>query len=151
MTGLDPAWQPHFFYRPHFVAGTVQQSFDVLVRPGALFYTECRDDTGYPGCIGPSVTFDARNGDAQVSASGQAIGSVPCGEWVHVEISCPLGKGAPRTYSVTLTTPGQDPVQTNDLAWTGDEFHALQWLGFVSTATTDAVFYVDDMEVQPTE
>ncbi|MGQ9729640.1 MAG: hypothetical protein ACUVX8_00060 [Candidatus Zipacnadales bacterium] len=141
---VQPSWQPHFFYQPHFTTGTVRQSFDLLLRPGALLFTEWRDKTGYPGCIGPSVTF---SGEGQVNASGQPLSDIPVGEWVHVEIECALGqpKGS---YVVTLAVPGQKPQRFENLPLKGGDFRELHWLGFVSTATSRVSFYLDNLKVE---
>ena len=85
------------------------------------------------------------------STSGKLLAAIPVGEWVHVEIECALGKGAPGTYSLTLTAPGGDPERFDDIAITGGAFRAVHWLGFVSNAQVDSVFYADNLKVQPIE
>ncbi|MFQ6098681.1 MAG: right-handed parallel beta-helix repeat-containing protein, partial [Armatimonadota bacterium] len=146
VAGLEPAWQPHMFYQPHFVEGTVRQSFEVLLRPGALVFTEWRDAGPYPQNIGPSVTFD---GSGQVRASGRPLAPVPVGEWVHVEIECGLGKEAPGTYRVTIKARGREEQRFDEIPFTGEDFRELHWLGFVSNSTADSVFYLDDVRLQP--
>jgi hypothetical protein len=49
---LEPSWQPHFFYQPHIAEGAVGESFDLKLQPGALMFTEWRDEKEYPACIG---------------------------------------------------------------------------------------------------
>ena len=144
--GLEYAWQPHFFYQPHFTEGIVRESFDLLLQPGVLMFAEWRDGGAYPDNIGPSVTFD---GTGKASASGRPLATVPVGQWVHVDIDCPLGKGAARTYTVTLTDPGQPPQRYADIPFTGKDFRELHWLGFVSTAEAEVAFYLDNVSVQP--
>jgi hypothetical protein len=147
---VQPAWQPHFFYQPYFTRGQVRQSFDILLEQGALAYTEWRDTGTYPDIIGPSVTFDARAGaEGQVIVGGNTVMTVPLGQWVHVAIEAVVGKGAPGTWRLSVQAAGQEARVFTDLASTGRQFVELHWLGFVSTATTKAVFYLDNVKVQP--
>ncbi len=143
---LTPSWQPHMFYQPHFTTGTIREAFDLYLGPDALVFTEWRDNSAYPDNIGPSVTFDAQG---QVTASGKLLTTIPLGKWVHVEVECKLGKSAPKTYTVAVTVPRQDPQRFADLAFTGKDFREVHWLGFVSNATTNSVFYLDNVGIQP--
>jgi len=142
--GLSAEWQPHFYYRPYYFAGAVRQSFDILLEPEAKLYTEWRDGGPYPNNIGPSVTFE---GDGSVTASGTLLAIFPTGKWLHVEITCALGTDAPRNYSVVLTPRGGESQEFTDIAFSGTGFWELQWLGFVSTALTDAVCYLDNIRL----
>jgi hypothetical protein len=144
--GAEPAWQPHFLYRPLLFEGTVRESFDLWLTPEALLFTEWRDGGAYPANIGPSVTF---SGDGRVTVGGRTLTTIPVGAWVHVEIGCALGDDPGRTWSLALTVVGQETERFADLPLPGDAFHELQWLGFVSTAQTDAVFYLDNLVVEP--
>jgi len=147
--GLQNSWQPHMFYRPRFRQGRVRESFDIYIESGALVFTEWRDSGAYPENIGPSVTFDARNGErATVTAGGTPAGAVPLRRWVHVEIECALGERAPR-YTLQLVAPGAPPRTLRDIPVSGKEFRELHWLGFVSNATTRAVFYIDNLKTLP--
>ncbi|MCX6905695.1 MAG: right-handed parallel beta-helix repeat-containing protein, partial [Verrucomicrobia bacterium] len=142
---LQPSWEPHFYYEPHFTQGVVQQSFDVWIGSNALFFTEWRDTATYPRNVGPSVSFD---GAGKVSAVGKPLATVPSQSWVHVEIEAALGKSAPRTFRMTLTPAGSATQTFGDLPMTGAEFRELHWLGFSSTATSDAVYYLDNIGVK---
>jgi hypothetical protein len=146
--GLEFTWQPHMYYQPHFLQGTVRQAFDVRLEPESLFFTEWRDDGPYPANIGPSVTFD---GSGDITASGERLCGAPVGEWFRVEIECALGKTAPNTYSVTVAMPGEAPQRFEDIPFTGEDFRELHWLGFVSTAAGNAIFYLDNVRVLPLE
>ncbi len=141
---LQPAWQPHFYYEPHLTTGTVRQRFDVWLGANAQFFTEWRDAGDYPRNVGPSVRFDA-NGD--VSAGGRVLARMPAGAWFRVEIEAAVGKDAPRTFTLRLTAPGGAPQTFSDLPVAGRDFHEVHWLGFSSTAATNAVFYLDNVAV----
>ena len=146
LPGLSQIWQPHMYYRPYVLKGTVRQSFDVWLAPDALVFTEWRDSGPYPANIGPSVSFA---GDGRVSAGGDHLMDIPLEEWVHVDIECELGRDAPGTYTVTITLQGKAPEAFADIPFTGTEFRELHWLGFVSNADTEAVCYLDNISIQP--
>jgi len=143
--GLEPAWQPHLFYEPHFTDGLVRHSFDLRLETGALLFTEWRDATPYPQCIGPSVTFD---GEGHVTVGDRRIATVPVRQWLHVEIEALLGKNTPETFSLILALPGQAPQIFKGLPFAGSRCRELHWLGFVSNATEDSVFYVDNIRIK---
>lgn len=143
--GLEPSWQPHFFYQPHLVQGRVRQSFDLKLQPGVLLFTEWRDEKSYPACIGPSVTFD---GAGRITAGGRLLATVPTDRWIHVEIEAPLGKNAARKYTLTVVAPGGTRHVFADLPMSGKDFQELHWLGFVSTAAADTAFYLDNLRIQ---
>jgi len=151
VVGLEKSWQPHMFYRPHFLRGRVRESFDIFLDTGALVYTEWRDTTEYPRNIGPSVTFAAgADGKAKVTASGTDVGMVPLGKWVHVEVECVLGKSEKARYTLKLTVPGGPPRELPDIPISGDRFRELHWLGFVSNATVNSQFAIDNVRILPT-
>ena len=146
--GLEQTWQPHMFYQPHFVEGTIRQRFDLLLEPGALMFTEWRDSGPYPDNIGPSVTFA---GDGRVVVDDKTLTSIPVGEWVHVEIECALGEDPGRTFRLSVGARGTPPQEFTDLRLKGAEFHELHWLGFVSIAEQAVAFYLDSVKIEPVE
>ncbi|MEN6645319.1 MAG: right-handed parallel beta-helix repeat-containing protein [Armatimonadia bacterium] len=148
----QPSWQPHMFYQPHFKTGLIRESFDIYLEPLALMYTEWRDTTPYPANVGPNVTFDASEGQAaKVIVNQNAITTVPLSQWIHVEMETRLGKDAPKTWKLTLQTPGQQPWVSTNIPYGGDRFAEVHWLGFVSTATVKSVFYVDNVKIAQIE
>jgi hypothetical protein len=144
--GLVPSWQPHLFYQPHLVEGLVRQSFDLRLSPGATLLTEWRDETAYPACIGPSVTVDA---SGTITVGGKQVAVVPADGWIHFEIEARLGKTAPKTFTLAVTPPGGRRTTLAGLPVAGGDFHQLHWLGFVSVADANTVFYVDNLRVRP--
>lgn len=141
---LRPAWQPHFYYEPHIVSGTLRQSFDVWLGTNAQFFTEWRDAGDYPQNVGPSVRFDA-NGD--VTAGGKVLARMPVGAWFRVAIEAVVGQDAPRTFTLTLTPADGPPQVFRALPISGRAFREVHWLGFSSTAAADTVFYLDNLIV----
>jgi hypothetical protein len=143
--GLSQSWQPHLYYEPAYLSGQVRQSFDVRLEPGAQMFVEWRDNTAYPENIGPTLAVSP---DGQVTASGKALRQIPFSQWVHVDIEGAVGRDAPRTYTVTLTLPGQPPQRFENIPNRGTDFNELHWLGFVCPAEQPAVFYVDNLQIQ---
>jgi hypothetical protein len=142
---LEPSWMPHLFYRPHMTDGVVRQGFDLRLEKDARMFTEWRDEGEYPGCIGPSVSFDA---EGKVVVAGKAVASVPIGRWSRIEIEAALGKAAPRTFTLFVTGPDGKRQTVPDLPFVGKEFRELHWLGFVGAAAADCVFLVDNLKVK---
>jgi hypothetical protein len=144
---LEPSWQPHFYYEPHYTSGTVRQAFDVWIGPEADFFTEWRDTAEYPRNVGPSIRFDRQG---RVTVAGRVLATVPTEKWAHVEVVAAIGKDTPRRFTLTLAPAGEPPQVFADLPIAGDQFHELHWLGFSSTAAADAVFYLDNLVINRT-
>lgn len=142
---LEPSWMPHLFYRPRMTEGAVRQSFDLRLEKDARVLVEWRDEGEYPGCIGPSVSFDA---EGRVVAAGKAVATIPVGQWSRIEIEAALGKEAPRTFTLAVTGPDGKRRAFPGLPFAGKDFRELHWLGFVGVAAADSVFYVDNLRVK---
>lgn len=137
--GLDQPWNPHVFYSPHMTTGTVTESFDLRLEPGATVWHEWRDNS-QPFRVGPSLGI-AANGD--VSTKTAKLLTIPLSQWVHFEITIELGKQAKGTWDLTVTVPGKAPEEFKGLTC-DPKCKELQWLGFVSNATETATFYLDN-------
>lgn len=144
--GLPATWQPHLFYRPVIVRGIAHLAFDVRLEAGAVLVHQWRDwRAGETFQVGPTLTFHA-GGD--LLAHDRRVTDAPVGVWLHVEITCPIGRDAPRTYRLTVTLPGQEPITLADLPIPSEGFRQLNWLGFISEANDTAVLYVDNLQLR---
>jgi hypothetical protein len=141
----SPAWQPHMFYRPNLTDGTVRESFAIRVGKDANFRAEWRDSTEYPSCIGPSVVF---LGNGNVEASGKFLANIPVDTWVLVTIEAALGGDGTGAFGLTLQVPGHHDYQFPALPWSGNAFRSLNWLGFISEATTATTSYIDELSLK---
>ncbi|MCP4640687.1 MAG: right-handed parallel beta-helix repeat-containing protein [bacterium] len=141
--GLKQAFNPHLVYAPHLSKGHATGTFAIRLEPGAILYHEWRDNRN-PYRVGPSLWFQA-NGD--LMARGAKLLTVPHSQWVTVEIGCDLGRDADGTYDLTVTIPGQDPQQFENLPCGAGDFSRLDWCGFVSNATESVVAYIDDVRI----
>ena len=117
-------------------------SFDILLKEGAVFWHEWRD-TKSPYRVGPSMRITA-TGDVVVG--GQTLTTVPRDEWVHVEISAPLGEQAGEwTLRVRV---GDGRIETFEGLKIGTEgWRQIRWIVFVSLATEATVFYMDNISL----
>lgn len=143
---LEPSWQPHFYYEPHWTAGVFRQSFDVWMEADAEFFTEWRDSGAYPTNVGPSLRFD---GDGQLSVGGRPLVSLSARTWIHVEIEASLGDDGSGVFRLSITPAGEATQTFEDLPLAGAEFREVHWLGFSSTAAADTAFWIDNLEFGP--
>jgi hypothetical protein len=142
--GLQQAFNPHLVYAPHLRSGLALGEFSIRVEPGASFYHEWRDGRS-PYRVGPSIWFDP---DGTIRASGQAIAKAPLGEWIHIKVTCALGRHANGSYDLKIQVPGQEAQDFAGLACGSPEFNRLDWYGFVSNATQAATVYIDELNLR---
>lgn len=140
--GLEHEWQPHMYYALNHRRGTVTLSFAARTEPGARWYCEWRD-AAQPYRVGPSLSVAP---DGQLTAAGRPLLRVPQGEWFNLEMTCTLGRERTGTWQLAVTLPGQPPQVFADLP-ADEAFRELRWLGWSSTATERAVFYLDDLRL----
>ena len=76
---------------------------------------------------------------------------VPLGKWFHIGIACGLGKKAGGNFELTLRVPGEDPKTFNEVPCESEKFEKIEWLGFVSNANQQAVFYLDNLKLELVE
>ena len=145
--GQPYRWCPHLYYRTLFEAGEMQLSWDMLnsrEMPGA-FNIEVRQWDGDPYLVGPTVSVGT---DGKVRAGTQEIGTIPAGEWAHVDIRFKLGKDAPKTYRFTLDVPGREPVLA-EIPYRSKGFERVTWLGITSSDDADGTYYIDNLMLGP--
>jgi len=143
--GVEPVWQPHFYYQPGFTKGTIRCAFALRLDDDAICFTEWRDARS-PYRAGPSVRFGPKG---RVSAGGKDLGEVPAGVWIRVALESALGREAKGTYRFTIQVRGREPQVFADLPCANPQFRELRWLGFVSVADADTGFLLDDISIAP--
>jgi hypothetical protein len=141
---LQHAFNPHFFYQPHFRNGRAILSFDVRLEPGAQLAHEWRDARS-PYRTGPSIRLEA---GGKLTAQGRHLTDVPAGEWFRIQIETNLGKQSTGTYDLTITVPGKSPQIFANLVYPGSPLERLEWLGFVSLAQERTTIYLDNIHLQ---
>jgi hypothetical protein len=139
---MPNAWDPHFFYSPGHIDGVTRCSFDLRPEAGTDMIHEWRDDSA-PYHVGPNVRVTG----GKLTASGAPLMDIPTGQWTHFEIAAGLGKQSGGTWDLTVTAAGQTarrfPGLKCDPAW-----KHLDWLGFISNATSMTAFYLDNVRVR---
>ncbi len=144
--GMTHVFDPHLWYLPNLESGVATVAFDLRLGAGALAWVEWRD-AAYPYRAGPSIRNDA---EGQLLAGGKPVAKLPRDAWIHLEMTCGLGKDATGTWSLLAAVPGQSPVRVENLPCKTN-FRKFEWLGFVSNATERAAFYVDDLRLSVTK
>ena len=142
--GLEHAFNPHLFYRPHFRDGRAVLRFAARVERGAVLAHEWRD-ARRPYRVGPQMRVD---GQGNLYASGRKLLRVPPGTWFRVQIECGLGKTADGTYDMTVHLPGAPSQRFHKLRSVTPAFDQLEWLGFISLANGSSVIYLDELNLQ---
>jgi len=140
--GLAAAFNPHFFYNPAHLDGVARFSFDLRVEEGAVMFHEWRDKA-QPYKVGPSLKVEK----GKLIVGGKPLLDLPAGKWAHFEIAAGLGKQSTGTWDLAATLPGEKPNEFKALKNHSAEWKELHWLGFSSTATEKAVFYLDNLEL----
>ena len=146
--GLQHAFDPHFYFKADHWSGRTQVSFDLRLGPGARVQHQWRE---YPGRPHYHVGPDLLVADNRLMVGNQSLLTLPEGEWVHFVIEAGHGQEAQDTWQLTVTPSGQ-PAQTFSLPiGSPGEYRRLTWLGFVSGANTDAVFWLDNLRMTHVE
>jgi len=144
-TGLQHAFNPHFFFVPRHTKGITRMGFDLRVGPGVVFHHEWRDDAN-PYRVGPSLWVRER----KLTFAGHQM-QFPENTWVHLEISAGLGPQSTGTWDLSVTIPGlpagQSVTRYGGLKNASPDWKKLDWLGFCSQATAKTVFYLDNLEL----
>lgn len=138
-------WEPHLFYYKTCEQGPIELSWDMLnsKEKPALLSVELREYAeGNSYLVGPTVLVTP---DGTITANGQNLGTIPLGEWVHVDMRLQLGDGVPKTYRLTLTVPGRDPTVV-EIPYSG-QFQKITWLGICSLSPQNSEFYIDNLKL----
>ncbi len=139
-------WTPHIHYDRTYEEGSIRLAWDMrnCADAPARFFIEVRQmDPGAPYRVGPTVTVAP---DGAVHAGGQAVGTIPLGEWVRVTIDMELGAEAPGSYRLELEQPGEAPL-VREIPYRDEAFRRIDWLGISSTSPAASVFYIDNLQM----
>lgn len=144
--GLKHAFNPHFYYQPDHGAGRTRVSFDLRLGPGVKMYHQWREYPGLPYYdTGPSFHIV----DGQLIAAGRVLMALPESQWVHVEIEAIHGDQADDVWSLrAVLSDGTEQVFPRLPVDSPGAYRRLTWLGFVSEGDTDAVYWLDNIQVQ---
>ncbi|HRX77810.1 MAG TPA: right-handed parallel beta-helix repeat-containing protein, partial [Pirellulaceae bacterium] len=134
-------YYPMFVVSPHHETGVSRCAFAIKLGAGAVFQHEWRDHS-QPYRIGPTLWIE----NGRLRASNRELLALPQDQWIKFEVSAPLGEAA-GVWNLVVTLPGAEPKRFEKLPNIHKDWQTLDWLGFVSQAATDAVVWIDDLEV----
>ena len=81
-------------------------------------------------------------------AAGKTLLELPADKWVRFEIVADLGDGNSGKWSLTVTPAGRQPQEFKGIGNGSPAFEQITWLGFTSNATSESVFYVDNLSIE---
>lgn len=142
--GVNPSWAPHAYWRPAIDAVAHRGRWSLFHEPGAVLYYEWRTD-GSPYKVGPSISIDAKGG---VQIRNGPMTEIPARAWVEFVILWRKGEKPGGEWDLEIRPAGRKAKRFERLGCDAG-FDRLRWVGFSSTATGAAEFFVDDVEVAP--
>ncbi len=134
-------YYPMFVVSPNHADGVGRCAFAVKLGAGAVFQHEWRDRS-QPYHVGPSLWIE----NGKLRAANRELLALPEDQWIKLEISAPLGEAA-GAWDLVVTQPGEEPKRFEKLPAVHQEWRTLDWLGFISQAETEAVVWIEDLEL----
>ena len=143
--GQKASYTPHVYYRRTYREGLMIGRFDVYVdAESEVSYQWRQYDKGY--VTGPEVLIES---GGQVTHGGKKLTTIPVNRWVRFEVRCRLGDEADGTFDLLIQqAEGGETKRFTGLDCPAD-FERLDWIGIVSRAKNEAVYLVDNVEIQP--
>jgi hypothetical protein len=139
--GQKQRYYPMFTLSPHYSEGTARCKFAIRLGADATFQHEWRD-SAQAYRIGPSLWFE----EGKLRTPRGVLMDVPIEKWIEVEVEASVGEEA-GVWSVSVSVPGSEVRKFNDLPISNPDWRTFDWAGFVSQANTDAVVFIDDLEL----
>ena len=143
--GLANSYDPHLVLLPDHTRGTTTMEFALRVDPGVEFLHEWRDWRTQPYRVGPSFYIAG----GRLLVGGKPVLDIPTGVWIKYRVRAAIGKGA-GMWDLTVTLPGQTPHEWKGLPNGSADFKDLTYIGFISNATGNTAFYLDDVDLAGT-
>lgn len=145
--GLGKSFYPYATYStPDLKATQVTIGFEIKQKaetPGS-FAIDVRDYANKGTSeFASSVSF-AVTGEGKLMVKGQEVAALPVGQWSHVEMVIPLGKDAPKEYTLTVTLPDKT-VKAATLPFTSDKCETITSIYMIADDDKDAVTYLDNL------
>ena len=135
---LKQGYNPHFYWDPNLTSGTGILSFRVRLQPNSSLQCEWRSK-GASYRKGPSLSF--KNG--RIYNRHRELVTYPVGTWVTVTIEAATGKKN-SSWKATIIHEDGLKFEFTDLPC-DPEWTELNWLGFTSGGSKEAVLHLDDL------
>lgn len=145
--GQKAFYNPHVTYQVGFKRGLAHVGFDLRWERGAQFTVEWRDYAvaGKEFVNGPAIQVAA---DGALTSGGKSLAQLPAGQWLHIDVWCALGDQANGTYEVDVCGPDGAIMSQPGLTFQAP-FRQFDWCGIISTKNDAAVFYIDNLRIEP--
>jgi hypothetical protein len=144
VSGLEFSYNPHFCYAPNHKYGTTACEFGLLVEPRVRINYEWRDWRNSPYRVGPTLNIEQN----RLIVGGERLLELPTDTWVHLEVAADLGKENSGKWNLIVTVADQEPREFTQIANGSTAFEQLTWIGLTSNATSESVFYVDNLSIE---
>lgn len=142
VAGLKQSYNPHFWYSPDHRDGASTFSCDLRLDTGVELSLEWREYPGKPYYyVGPQMVFRA----GKLLIAGTPLIDIPSGVWIHLDLSAGMGGNANGTWQLAVTLPGAKPIILSGLRFGTSETHIVTWIGFISSGSTKASYYLDNI------
>jgi hypothetical protein len=144
---LAKAWYPYVdITQPIFKEGFITAAFDLMLDAsapaGCRYYM--RDQRDSPYHYGPDLKFET-NGD--LYAGTTFVRNVPPGNWVHVEINCPIITDESVSKSYVLNTASEGLATTNVIG-ISQYFTQFGHSSFGGKDSVSGSFYLDNFQCE---
>ena len=140
--GLAQSFYPYFSYGPPDMQGSLNYAFSIRLAADTKMYHEWRDYSWGSYIGGPRVQFTT----LQIKVGSSVLTTVPSNQWLRVQITCNTSNYVSQGWRLGLTKPGQATQWwANYPSGAGTNWNNLNWLGWVSEATSNTTFYLDDL------
>jgi len=133
--------QPEMCYHPNLFHGIAVSRFDVRLEAGAIFWHVLRAG----GHDGPLLIFTET---AEILVDDKPLTKFPRGQWLHIEIECPLGDQANGKFSLRVLMPDGEPKRFDNLPCSFKEFRSIESSFYLSFTDGKSVFYLDNVGVE---
>ncbi|QDT05411.1 hypothetical protein K227x_38110 [Rubripirellula lacrimiformis] len=138
---MKAAYNPHFYWDPKYTTGRSHMSFRIRLDPTSNVACQWRDRSA-PYRTGPSLQFSGQ----AVHSRGRKLLDLPADTWLDVTMEAIQGRPDSQ-WRVTFGLPNGQSQEvsglTCDPGWTD-----TRWVGFISSATDDSSFYLDDVSMR---
>lgn len=147
MEKQEHRYLPLFSFAPGHDEGTTRCRFRIRLGQDSVFQHEWRNGAS-PYRVGPTLWI--QDSLLRIGNGVRPSLPLPTDEWIEIEVVAPLGEKA-GTWDLAVKFLSSGEKQTfSDIPNLNPEWKTLDWLGFVSQATSETVLYFDDIElVQP--
>ncbi len=138
-------WQhdPHLAYMQNYPDGNIVSTFKLRFESGAKLQYQWRDYEDSTYSDGPTFNVSA---EGHLSIGDKKLVELPLDQWVGFEVNCTTGPKANGFWTLKIIVEGK-PVQTFDHLPYNKNFKKLSWVGYISMANDNTVFYLDDFEI----